>query len=656
MAESKEATEKAGYPQDGDKVGKFFFKKFEIAKAEKTRLKMHSKWMVNYSIFRGDHFKNKDSKYPLVPINLAYVCVSRTKANLTDNQPRFEVTAHDQSAEDTKGFMNAAAVRWWDVTHQQISLSETVHNSELYGSSIEKMIFDMSLENGLGDANTILTDPFKFFPWPGIRDIQKMPMFFEVEILDVNEIRRRWPKTGKEVKEEKEWAGLVGKKREEVKAGTSDKGTDTTANLPPNWVPGQGPDKSEDVKMAMVIECWVRDYETITEKQPVMGPNGPVMDESGQPVTQDVEVPKYPGNIHCLHIANEGKIVLDDMPNPSINPNLPKEVTSQTYLFDKFPYPKLDSNCDTSNFWAFSVLEQIEIIVREINKKISQIAAYIDKTVRPTLIMPRTLGIEERHITNLPGGVYWPTNPQMSQFIRYLQIPSLPQDFYAYLELLLKLIDTITGLHDVTQGRKPGGVQAASAIIALQEKAETMFREKIRNLTLLLEERGRMWISMVQNWYTEERILKMAGKDNPQSNSDYIPFRGSEMMGKYGFDVATGSTMPKSMFVRQQQAQSLYTIKAIDQKALLEAFDWPDANQVMQRMAMGPLGALEDRLKKAGAPDEVIAVVDHIGKMDEKTFKKTFEKSPAEHGGNTAPPGRQTPSGTGGLGLHGGVK
>lgn len=652
-----------GYPpQDHKDVGKWCYNQFLIAKAEKDRLKMHSKWLVNYSIFRGDHFKNKDSKYPLVPVNLAYVTVSRTKANLTDNQPRFEVVARDEQADTSAPVMNAAAIDWWQRTRQQINLSDSIHNSELYGSSIEKTVFDTSLESGLGDATTLIVDNFKVFPWPGIREIQKMPKFFEVEILELDEIVRRWPETGSQVKAEDAWSDLVGKDRENVKAGTSNSTISAAGNLPKGYVTSSGPGESDKVKRAMVIECWVRDYTTVSEmqQQPMIDDMGqPSVDPmTGQPMLQDVEItkPKYPGNIRCLHIANEGKVVLDDVPNPSINPNLPIELASQTYLWDKFPYNKLDSNTDTSNFWAFSIIEQIEILIRELNKKISQIAAYIDKTIRPTIIMPMNIGVEQHNVSNLPGQIWWVTNPVMSQYARYLQPPPLNQDFYNYIKMLLELIDSITGIHDVTQGKRPTGVTAASAIIALQEKAETMFREKIRNLTLVLEERGRMWISHVQNWYTEERKLKLSGKLKEDMQMDYLPYRGSDMLGQYGFEVATGSTMPKSMFVRQQQAQSLFTIKAIDQKALLEAFEWPDREQVMQRMMLGPLGMLEDRLMKAGMPPEIIQTIDFVGKMDDQQFKKTFEQVPKASGGGTAPAGRQTPSGTGGLGLHGGVK
>lgn len=660
--ETKPKTEQKGHPKAGSEdVGKYFYKRFQIAKSEKDRLNLPKKFMINYELFRGKHFKNDSSKVPLVPVNIHYVAVSRTKANLTDQNPRFEVTAKDENADKGAPILNAVALDWWERTRQQVTLSETVQNSEIYGTSVEKMAFDPSLCNGLGDVSTVIVDPFKFFPWPGIRDIQKMPYMFEVEILELSEIRRRWPETGEQVVAEDEWARIVGKDREKVRGGTT-VSISSESNLPSNYVAAGSVDKVDTIERAMVIECWVRDYstETVTEPQPMLDMDGnPMLDEMGQPMSQDVsqERQKYPGNIRCIHIANEGKVVLDDVPNPSVNPNSDPNMVRETYLYDRYPYVKNDSNTDTSSFWGFSTIEQIEILGRELNKKISQVAAFIDKTVKPTLIYPGNIGLEEHMITNEAGLKWRVTNAAMSQHVRYLQMPPLPPDFYQYIELLLRLVDMVTGIHDVTQGRAPEGVAAASAIIALQEKAETIFREKIRNLTLLLEERGRMFISHVQNWYTEERKLKVSGKLKQEYTDDYINFRGSEQFGQYGFEVATGSTMPKSMFVRQQQAQSLYTIRAIDQRALLEQFDWPDKDEVIARMMMGPLGQLKDRLLKAKVlPPEAINLIEQIGMMPEKDFKKLTQLTSVPTGGQTAPAGRQTPSGTGGLGTFGGVK
>jgi hypothetical protein len=378
----------------------------------------------------------------------------------------------------------------------------------------------------------------------------------------------------------------------------------------------------------------------VQEQQPVLDPmtGQPAIDPmTMQPMMQIVEseVPKYPGYIRCIYLANQGNVLLADVPNPCINPSLPIEQSSQTYLFDKYPFISSNSYTDETNFWGYAIVEQIEILVMHINKVISMIVAHVEKTAKPSLVVPLNCGVELEDINNKPNLILRPNSVAAAQAIKYLQGANLPSDFFSILEFMLKLVDVITGIHDVTEGRKPAGVQAASAIMALQEKAETIFRDKIRNLDLLIEERGRMWISMAQNWYTENRKLQLSGMQAEQMGK-FVDFRGSDMTGEYSFEVTSGSTMPRSKYVQREQAIQLFQARAIDQVALLEAFDYPHRAEIVQRMMMGMVGQALDRLQKAGMPPEILQSVQTVLSMDEKQFKKTFEQQPTPVGGMVA--------------------
>ena len=46
----------------------------------------------------------------------------------------------------------------------------------------------------------------------------------------------------------------------------------------------------------------------------------------------------------------------------------------------------------------------------------------------------------------------------------------------------MQLTDTISGIHDITQGRNPSGVTAAKAISALQEASQQIIRAKEREV------------------------------------------------------------------------------------------------------------------------------------------------------------------------------
>lgn len=638
-------------PEGHSDVGKRAFALFEICKKAKKKGGWHEKWLKNHELIRGKHFPTTQSKYPMVPINLFHVAFSTTVANLTDNKPKFDIVPHDDRAKAKQPILHEAASTWWRRTNQQGKLTATVKNKEKYGTTIEKMLFDTSLRGGRGEIDVAIVDPFKFFPWPNIQDIQRMPRFFEIEIMDLEDIYRMWPESGKTVAPDSAYSELVGKEREEVRGGTQSRNT-FPDNLPSNYAEDGGRDSKEyNLKRAMVYEMWLKDYTMVPifEQQQVFlegavdntGQPIPAIDEFGQPITQEVEAgekPKYPGFIRVIHFANSGKVVLDDVPNPSLNPNLPEEQASQTYLWDRYPYQNSDSNTDDTNFWGYSGVEQVETLVLQINKKVSQIAAYIDKTARPTLIMPMNAGIEKHQISNLPGQTWWPVNHMVAQYIRYLAVPPLPSDFYKYIELLLRLVDIVTGIHEVTEGRRPTGVTAASAIMALQEKAETIFREKIRNNDALIEERGRMWVGLAQNWYNEPRKLQMSGK-NASAQGEFQEYRAEDFIeGEFSFTVVSGSTMPKSIFTQQEHAIQLFQSGVIDQREILEKFNWANIEEVIQRMSQGPLGQLIERLETAGLPQEVLQVIQEIGSMDENEYKQAFGVKPSGLGGKQLPP------------------
>jgi hypothetical protein len=314
--------------------------------------------------------------------------------------------------------------------------------------------------------------------------------------------------------------------------------------------------------------------------------------------------------------------VLSDQANPSINPELPRDLTSQTYLFDKYPVLRRHSYSDDVSEYGLAISEMIEPLIIEISKKISQIAAHLDTSCRPILLLPKNCGIRKEDVNNLPSRA-WEVVAALSQFIRYVPVPSLPSDYNNFIQLLLRIVEIVTGLTDVSEGRKPAGITAGYAIAALQEKAQTVFREKIRNLDLYLEEQGRMYISLAQNWYTEERRLVYQGETGKQ----VIPFKGTdgEFAGEYAFTIESGSTLPRNRAVRQQQMIELAKAGFIDQQAVLEEFNIQKRDEIIKRMQQGPLLTALEKVGKTGLIDEqTLEMIKQILTMSDQDYANAF--------------------------------
>jgi hypothetical protein len=313
-------------------------------------------------------------------------------------------------------------------------------------------------------------------------------------------------------------------------------------------------------------------------------------------------------------------VVLDDVPNPSINPDLPRTLTSQCYLWDKFPFLKRLSYSDDISEYGLCIFEQIETLVIEVCKKLTQYGVHLERTCRNPLLIPNG-SMDQNIINNLPARV-WPVTAGMSREIRFLDVPQTPNDLLAYIELCIKLVDMVTGITDVSEGRKPAGVEAASAIQALQEKAQIVYREKIRNNDLYLEEQGRMFISLGQNWYTETEHLRYEGKGAEQ----LLAFKGTDYQGELAFHIESGSTLPRSRAVQQARTLDLAKAKpSFPNKILLKEMNIPNADEVAAQMDAGPMGMAMQKLQQSGLiPPEVLQTIENIVKMDDKSFKANF--------------------------------
>jgi len=224
--------------------------------------------------------------------------------------------------------------------------------------------------------------------------------------------------------------------------------------------------------------------------------------------------------------------------------------------------------------------------------------------------------------TNRPG-IINPTNAAIANAIRYMEPPKISPDLIKALEIYKEFFFLVAGTFELEQAHTPGrDVIAYKAIAALLEHAATMLRGKIRNYSKMIRERGRMYLSHVMNWYTEDRWINYE-KDGEEFS---IPIRGTQMIVPAKLMVVSGSTMPISKIQEREEAIALYERGAIDVEELLKKLDWSNRRQVVKRMRAGPLGELLERLLMIGAPEQMIVALRDIANMDQKEFQREWER------------------------------
>jgi hypothetical protein len=625
-------------PEGTEDVGRSVFELLETVVSDKDARNLPKKWTRNYELTRGKHWKRKpNKKVSLISANVIHTHRGRTVNLLTDNNPTFNIRKFGRQGE---GEVYEALLHtcefWWNDQEQQPILEQSVLNGETYGCTIEKIVFNSELEHGFGEVETELVDPFYFGIYPtNEKDNQKAEANLHFYPMTVRKAKRMWPDMADQIVSDKEVLESLGDDREEMATGKSDRGfLGTISSVIKTFTTDADKQRRDDDAKTLIVECWVRDYSTETVEEEILGD---VIDEStGQPIedpdnsgqvlqevieTREVTRPKYPGNIRVVTACNAGKVVLEDMGNPNINPLLPQDQAMQTYLWDKFPFTLTQSVTDTTDPWGMSDIEQLDTLQMEINKSISQFTMVKDKAARVKLINPKNSGVQNNEFDNIPG-IINPSNEMVAQAIRYMDPPQVPVDIVNALSMYKELFFLVAGTFDLDQAQESGkDVIAYKAIAALIERASTMLKGKLRNYGKMIRERGKMYLSHVMNWYTEDRWISYEEGGEEVS----MQINGQNLIAPAKLVVVSGSTMPISKIQEREEALALFQMGAIDLEELLKKIEWPDRKQVVARLHAGPIGLFIDRLTKMGLPPQFAQILQEIGQMDDKVFEKMLK-------------------------------
>ncbi|MHC1791432.1 hypothetical protein [Solidesulfovibrio sp.] len=541
-------------------VGSRVFDLLEAVVRDKARLGLADTWTRNYRLGRNQSWLGPAQPgVPQLGANLLHLHRQRTVNMLTDNHPTFNVSRVGPAGdEQVFTALERAAAWWWNEQEQQAVFERSVINGETYGTAVEKVVFDPDLEYGLGEVRTVSVDPFAFGVYPtACLDIQEAEAVLHFAPMSLRQAARRWPEAAGKLKSDADMLAELGDGRREIMLGDGRRqGLFARFGELVRTLSGAGDGDGFGQDATLVCECWVRDY-TMTE-------NGPL----------------YPGFIRCVTIAGPGTLVLSDRPNPSINPALVPAEAMASYLYDRFPFALANSLTDPVSLWGASDFEQLAELQLEINKCLSQLTYHKDRCARPKIINPRDSGVANAAFTNRQGIVN-PTSMAAAQGIRYLEFANNTRDIESVLGIYRELFSQLSGIGELERAAAPDHpVVAYKAIAALIEQAATLLRGKIRNYSRLVRERGRMFLSHMQNWYTEERWISFA----ESGAVSVAPVYGRNCRVPARLTVVSGSTMPVSRVQQREEALALYEMGAIDRQDLLEKLDWNSRAAVLARM------------------------------------------------------------------------
>ena len=326
------------------------------------------------------------------------------------------------------------------------------------------------------------------------------------------------------------------------------------------------------------------------------------------------------GQLCVMYYA--GNVVLD-----VIGGELDREGDNRpVYKHNRFPFCKIVDYNGDKEFWGFGEIEVADVLQRLINAFEAQIIDNTRLMGNAQWIVNKVLsGLKEEDawvFDNQPGRVIYTHNDG----VRKEPGVPIPPHIPLHMDRLIDLLEQILGIHDVVQGRRPQGVRAASAIIALQEAANIRVRQKAKHIAVGLREMVEQSNSLVLEYYDKPRQVRLSGAEVPTTldvraalatqmlergmaaglveldeTGAPLPGEDERMIEELKFpeldvEVKIGPSVPYSQALLYEQAKEFYQIGLIDRRAALEATAFPNREQILKRMEQAELSALQERV------------------------------------------------------------
>lgn len=551
-------------------------KLFESAKAHRARY--DAKWLDNYKMFRGQQWKEFRPAYRHSEvINFIFQSIQSVVPILTDSRPR--ISYLPKSPEDGKfcEIFNQMVESDWVSGKWLNELTEVIYDAHFYGAGMSSLEFDGDEQHGAGAIVYRSTDPFFCFPDPDSTDVNSRGRYFmTAEPVTTDVLKAKYPEHKDHIKSD--LIDLMKGKRTEI---TKFKYKSPTQDNRLYLESEASPEDDYEKCQTLVLTLYINDEEFIETEIETEG------------VKSYEQRKKYP-NGRKVVIASH--VVLEDGPNP--------------YEDGKAPFQKVQNYVLPREFWGISEVEQLESPQRIFNKLVSFSLDVLTLMGNPVWIVSNDSDVDVENLFNRPGLII-EKNPGSE--VRREEGVQLQPFVLQLIDRMQSWFNDVAGTQDVSRGATPGSVTAASAIASLQEAAQTRLRQKSRNIDNYIQELGQQYASRAMQFYTSPRVFRLTSDESANQyfkasistspegvktatvqtwgEGGYGMPESYELKAELDVTVTTGSTLPFARAEKEQKLYQLFDRGLIDAEEVLKGVDFPNWQQIRQRMQQAAAAA-----------------------------------------------------------------
>ena len=230
--------------------------------------------------------------------------------------------------------------------------------------------------------------------------------------------------------------------------------------------------------------------------------------------------------------------------------------------YDFIPLVTFQNYANAHTVWGQGEPEAIESLAVGASIVLSQAIDNLIYHGNPAIVMSKSLAkISGNRPTDKPGQIFYTNGPH--ERIDRMSAGNISASSLPMAETMLKLADTVSGVHDITSGRNPTGVTASRAIQQLQEASQQVIRAKEREIgTDAIIDIYKMTLSLIVNNYDKSIDIRRFSDDGTGYEFNQVqPYELSEDMD---YKYIPGSSLPESRASRMDQAIDLLQLGLLD--------------------------------------------------------------------------------------------
>lgn len=532
-------------------------------RARQARRPLVAQWQKNYRMLRTRTWVSGRPEWmPAPEVPEIYPIVTSMVGWMTDQRPVLECTPAavpqtqfyelvSQIAQDLQSALYSAWItQRWDSAVEQV-----LWDAWTYGTGIFKCVWDNALDKGIGNASMRRVDPFTWYPDPQGSSMETCNYFIEARTMSMQEVDRRWPGSADALMAGQMEDIDVAPQRADFPQSTprAQPGAISPATSPRYGSPGASRLNVNSVEApgVTVFECWIREHE-IDDDDP-----------------DDILI------YDCWRvIVVAGNRVLMD------------ERADELWEHARHPYVRYVAH-ETGELWGLSMVEMLAPAQLAINRLLAALQNQIELTGNPIFLEGARSGLQRQSFVNKPGTRHTVNENSKAE---WLQPPPVHPMMKELITFYINEMERISGLSAITRGSAPQGRNSQGVLDSVQEASFVRIRLALRNLEYSLREVGELLSSLIVEYYDTPRFVAILGPDGEamsralKAKHFYVPGPNGETPFRYSLMVSAGSEQSTSPQARRSDAAQLLALGALDEQAVLEAFNWPNRKQVLARV------------------------------------------------------------------------